>query len=334
LICCQERIFKRRGYLHISIMEERSKAAEHPSIARWGDVTGEWQTPAEVMAYAATMNTPMTVRRLHRFQTAGLIPRPLQRGAGKKRGSTVLYPPDTGKQLVAADRFMKIERDIRAVRWRLWRNRFAVEIELVRQHIVDALIESRPGAERFVADGEVDRRRIEHFVSKRLRKSNSGVVNRIAERLGPSRVVDLFTVYSEMFAGTFSTWRLSDAIDPLGTFGALAKLFGLNSQVTRPDLDDAATLRAFRATNLDAAIAAVREGTAFELGYAKEKGLTIAYAFTQMMNQLAPTDRPRSLDSITAEDQMALFGLFFSSTRALSRAQGRDVLVDIPQLPF
>ena len=315
-------------------MPEPRRTAEHPSVARWGEVSAEWQSPADVLACAAKMNAPMTIRRLHRFQRAGLIPRPLQRGAGKRRGSAVLYPPDTAQQLVAADRFMKIERDIRAVRWRLWRNRYAVDIELIRQHMVAALAESRTGAERFLADGEVDRPGIEHFVSKRLRKSKSKVVNQIAEQLGPSRVVDLFTVYSEMFAGTFSTWRLSDAADPLGTFGALAKLFGINPQTVHPEMDDPVTLRGFRATNIDLAIAAIREATEFELGYAKEKGLTVAYAFTQMINQLAPSDPVRSLDSISAEDQMTLFGLFFSSTRAMSRAQRRDVLVDIPQLPF
>jgi hypothetical protein len=31
---------------------------------------------------------------------------------------------------------------------------------------------------------------------------------------------------------------------------------------------------------------------------------------------------------------MVLFGLFFSFTRALSHAQGRDVLLDIPRLNF
>jgi hypothetical protein len=63
----------------------------------------------------------VTKDQRHRWEQAGLLPQPRQRGLGQGRGTEVLYPPGSAGQLVALCKHRgKKRRSLKALAWDLW----------------------------------------------------------------------------------------------------------------------------------------------------------------------------------------------------------------------
>ncbi len=294
-----------------------------------------WETASQVLAEAARSGVSVTPSQLHRYQREGLIPRPTQRGAGRKRGSVAVYPPGTARQLIALDRFMKIERKVASVRWRLWRNRLAVDSETARAQVIAVLTDVRDGVERLVSpDGPLTKEAFAHFRNMANRKTSSPLMSQMRESLGRAALLDLFVLYTEAFTGTLGTWRRSEARDPVTAFTRMSA-FLMPGLSTTPDEDSGAhALRSLKSGSIEDALTAVRDAPIAELERARDKCLTVAFWFAQLLLRVAPRETPYTVDDVSAENQMLLFGLFLSVARAATVAQGRDVLGDIPTLPI
>ena len=63
----------------------------------------------------------------------GLLPRPLQRGQGRGRGTVTLYPGGTSRQLVELCRARSGTRDLIRVGFRMWWRGFEVDPSLVER---------------------------------------------------------------------------------------------------------------------------------------------------------------------------------------------------------
>jgi len=74
----------------------------------------------------------VTRAQLHRWQQAGLLPKPRQRGRGWGKGTEVLYPPGSSTQLVALCEQLQNKRSLDAACWGLWWDRYPVSEQQIR----------------------------------------------------------------------------------------------------------------------------------------------------------------------------------------------------------
>ncbi len=74
--------------------------------------------------------TPQQLARWHRM---GLLPRPVQRGQGRGRGTVTLYPEGTSRQLVELCHERSGTRDLIRVGFRMWWRGFEVDSTLVER---------------------------------------------------------------------------------------------------------------------------------------------------------------------------------------------------------
>jgi hypothetical protein len=78
--------------------------------------------------------------QLHRYQQAGLIPKPRQKGRGQGWGTEVLYPSGSKDQLVALCRYLKEgQRSFRAALWFLWWEDYRVSTECIRSLLAEEI---------------------------------------------------------------------------------------------------------------------------------------------------------------------------------------------------
>jgi hypothetical protein len=99
--------------------------------------------PAKVSAYteprdgvleaADAAGFEVTPQQLARWHRSGLLPRPVQRGQGRGRGTVTLYPGGTSRQLVALCRARSGTRDLVRVGFRMWWQGFDVDPGLVER---------------------------------------------------------------------------------------------------------------------------------------------------------------------------------------------------------
>lgn len=81
-----------------------------------------WETTEDMLAMLARMrvHARVTEPQLHRWQRAGLIPRPVQRGAGAGNGSVAYYPPGTAAVVALVWEILLKDRSIERAREALW----------------------------------------------------------------------------------------------------------------------------------------------------------------------------------------------------------------------
>ena len=66
------------------------------------------------------MGFQVTRAQLHRWQQGGLLPKPEQRGLGRGRGTEVLYPAGSTRQLRALCELLRQKRSLDRACWALW----------------------------------------------------------------------------------------------------------------------------------------------------------------------------------------------------------------------
>jgi hypothetical protein len=84
----------------------------------------------EAAKVAGFVVTPQQLARWHRV---GLLPRPVQRGQGRGRGTVTLYPGGTSRQLVELCRARSGTRDLIRVGFRMWWRGLEVDFTLVER---------------------------------------------------------------------------------------------------------------------------------------------------------------------------------------------------------
>lgn len=147
------------------------------------------------MQLAADAGFEVSGYQLERWRREGLIPRPKQIGLGRGKGSIVLHPEGTGRQLLALLRFKQQDRRLSTVGWRLWGEGFPVA-EFVREHMEPAL---REGIDRLNAylqglDQEDD---------EPVEKTRRGI-GWLSRKVGRSGLPFFFRLLADAFAGTFT----------------------------------------------------------------------------------------------------------------------------------
>ncbi len=98
-------------------------------------VGGMGETSEELLNLANAHGYDVTEHKLTRWRQAGLLRRPKQQSLGKGRGTQTVYPPGTGKQLLALCEIHAEERRLLYVAWRLWWAGYEVSFELIRQFL-------------------------------------------------------------------------------------------------------------------------------------------------------------------------------------------------------
>lgn len=93
------------------------------------------EEPVEELVAAAQV----TRDQLRRYQREGLIPRPRQVGLGRGRGTRVLYPAGSTKQLLALRALLKIPYSFAVAMWQLWWEGFDVGEAQFRELLVSEL---------------------------------------------------------------------------------------------------------------------------------------------------------------------------------------------------
>jgi hypothetical protein len=96
-----------------------------------GDAGAE-ETVEHLLAAAQEAGFEVTRDQLHRWQREGVLPRPRQRGLGRGRGTEVLYPPGSARQLVALCEQLQSKRSLIDASWVLWWNGYWVSEARIR----------------------------------------------------------------------------------------------------------------------------------------------------------------------------------------------------------
>ena len=91
----------------------------------------------EVARVAGFVVTPQQLARWHRL---GLLPRPVQRGQGRGRGTVTMYPGGTSRQLVELCRARSGTRELIRVGFRMWWRGFEVDFTLVERVLRGAAV--------------------------------------------------------------------------------------------------------------------------------------------------------------------------------------------------
>src|SRR5438132_8314502 len=91
-----------------------------------------WEPVEELLAAADAAGFRVSRPQLRRWQQAGMLPPPTQRGLGRARGTAVRYPVGATAQLVRLCELLNQHRSLRQVRWRLWWEGFPIANPAIR----------------------------------------------------------------------------------------------------------------------------------------------------------------------------------------------------------
>lgn len=93
------------------------------------------ETNEQVLGTLLSCGYRASMAQLHRWRRLGLIPRPTRHGAG--RGSTVVNPPGTAIQAIAAFRVLWSNESGEDTLWRLWLDGFRVDERQLRMQLAE-----------------------------------------------------------------------------------------------------------------------------------------------------------------------------------------------------
>lgn len=97
----------------------------------------------------------LTKTQLARWHRAGLLPQPRQRGLGRGKGTSSIYPNGTGNQLRALLEIHARERRLPFVAWKLGWEGFEVPIEQIRAFIEWIATEWERAIHALIKEGEL-----------------------------------------------------------------------------------------------------------------------------------------------------------------------------------
>jgi hypothetical protein len=92
----------------------------------------------ELLALARQQGYPISAYQLVRWHRAGLLPRPQQQPLKDARGTSSLYPPGTGEQLLLLCSLRERERRLAHLAWQMWLAGYRVEDRLILPQLQQA----------------------------------------------------------------------------------------------------------------------------------------------------------------------------------------------------
>ena len=157
----------------------------------------------DVLAAAKKSGHPVTPEQLHRWQQAGLIPAPRQRGLGRGRGTVAVYPGGTARQVMAAHHLIKQEGSIKAALWQLWWDGHCIEEVRIRSLLAEQLEKLKKGRKEMLrlkeSEEEEPWRLLERWARDRV---NVKVLGRMRRRVGKERFATVAMLFLDIVYGT------------------------------------------------------------------------------------------------------------------------------------
>jgi len=157
-----------------------------------------WQSPQFLEMVARTEGLALEDARRTRWHRLGLLPKPAVESLGRS-GKRTWYPPGTADQLRVVIRYHKRYKKLSDVAWKLWWDRYGVEIGLVRSLLAktaDGLDES-VGAIRKLSG-------IERRALAGSRAITSGGLGGVRRRVGTSTFPAFLDLVAKIATGTES----------------------------------------------------------------------------------------------------------------------------------
>ncbi len=168
----------------------------------------EGETPEELGKEAAKLRCRLTPFKLHRWQQAGLLPKPRQIHLGYGRGTTTLYPVGTKSHLLALVNFLKQYRRIPVALWLLWWNGFPVPEDKIRELLrmeLRVLFQARKASRITNLKSEARFERAEKRVAKR--RLPHPLLATMRRRSGKNDFPFLLALIREIGSGAFEAWH-------------------------------------------------------------------------------------------------------------------------------
>lgn len=145
----------------------------------------EGETKENLLAVVKSCGYNVSSDQLTRWHRAGLLPRPRQILLGR-RGSKIVYPNGSAKQVIEICRIREKERRLAYVAWQLWWNGFEVKLGTVRDFIQRSAKTVDEGRRKYYRlDSETVKREIKTSGEARF---ESRVIRRARKRIGKTRL--------------------------------------------------------------------------------------------------------------------------------------------------
>jgi len=153
----------------------------------------------------------VTKTQLARWHRAGLLARPVRRqGLGRGKGTVSIYPPGTGKQLLALVAIHSRERRLPFVAWKLWWEGHNISTQRARAFLDRIAVGYERAIHEFITDGTLTKSG--EALLKRVAETRGEphVLLRVRKRVGKKLFPRFMFLALEVLSGKFTRWRQSD----------------------------------------------------------------------------------------------------------------------------
>ncbi len=169
--------------------------------------TPSGETNRELLQLAHEHGFDLKKETLARWHREGLLPKPETQSLGKTHGTQSVYPPGTGRQLLALCEIRRQEGRLLHVAWRLWWEGYTVSMGMIRQllkqvvtewgEIKQKLVDPETGKLSEWAWDQIDRAQTDRLESMGYSR----------KRTGQERFSTLARVMMEVAAGQFDGYE-------------------------------------------------------------------------------------------------------------------------------
>lgn len=166
----------------------------------------EGEAKENLLAVVKSRGYNVSSEQLTRWHRAGLLPRPKQILLGR-RGSKIIYPNGSAKQVVEICRIREKERRLAYVAWELWWNGLEVKLGTVLDFIQRSAKAADEDRRRYYRpDSETVRQEIEASSETRFK---SRVIRRARKRIGKPQLPDFLETMLAVATGQYSkeSWQ-------------------------------------------------------------------------------------------------------------------------------
>jgi hypothetical protein len=214
--------------------------------------SGAGETSEELLAFSKAHSYAVTATQLARWHREGLLPYPEWRSLGKGRGTQTVYPPGSGKQLLALCAIHAQERRLDYVAWHLWWADYDIPLKRIRVFLgrmmkqwddyVRDLVDSETGELSEAAWKLVD-----NAAEGRLEKP----LSKARKRVGKKRFDTFMRLAFEAASGTFGGFSNEPEEDSKDEEGSILEQ-GLGLERAR--IDHAGDVEPWLKENLEATL--------------------------------------------------------------------------------
>ena len=164
----------------------------------------------DLLAQAKQQGYAVSREQLARWHRAGLLPRPIQKGRGRNRGSEVVYPQGAVRQLLALCALHQKNRRLRDNGWSLWWYGFTVEEKYSYDALKDAALwwdqtvhQLRDMAEPGEDDGDISEESLDIIEQAGDMRLVDPMARRMRKRVSSKNYPSLLRVALQMVIGAF-----------------------------------------------------------------------------------------------------------------------------------